>query len=75
LQFRRSGGEVAQILAVERQDLRGLPLGLRKTNLARLLARRPDGIFVAPADSDDFAQAFRFQIARDSDLISPTVPT
>jgi hypothetical protein len=26
------------------------------------------------ADSDDFAQAFRFQIARDSDLISPTVP-
>jgi hypothetical protein len=27
-----------------------------------------------PADSDDFAQAFRFQIAQDSDLISPTVP-
>jgi hypothetical protein len=26
------------------------------------------------ADSDDFAQAFRFQIAQDSDLISPTVP-
>ena len=47
MQFRRSGGEVAQILAVERQDLCGLPLSLRKTNLARLLARRPDGIFVA----------------------------
>jgi bifunctional non-homologous end joining protein LigD len=28
-------------------DLRGLPLSMRKTNLARLLARRPDGIFVA----------------------------
>ena len=40
MQFRRSGGEVAQILAVERQDLRGLPLSLRKTNLARLLALR-----------------------------------
>jgi len=26
------------------------------------------------ADSDDFAQAFRFQIAQHSDLISPTVP-
>jgi hypothetical protein len=26
------------------------------------------------ADADDFAQAFRFQIAQDSDLISPTVP-
>src|SRR4030095_4055674 len=30
--------------------------------------------FSCSADSDDFAQAFRFQIARDSDLISPTVP-
>lgn len=29
-------------------DLRRLPLSLRKTNLARLLARRPDGIFIAP---------------------------
>jgi hypothetical protein len=28
--------------------LRGLPLSIRKTNLARLLVRRPDGIFVAP---------------------------
>jgi flagellar basal body rod protein FlgF len=53
LHFRRSGGEVAQILAVERQDLRGLPLSLRKTNLARLLARRPDGIFVAPFEQGE----------------------
>jgi len=36
------------ILALNGDDLRGLPLSLRKTNLARLLARRPDGIFVAP---------------------------
>jgi ATP-dependent DNA ligase len=34
--FTRNGGD----------DLRKLPLSLRKTNLARLLARRPDGIFV-----------------------------
>jgi bifunctional non-homologous end joining protein LigD len=36
------------ILALDGEDLRHLPLSLRKTNLARLLARRPDGIFVAP---------------------------
>jgi bifunctional non-homologous end joining protein LigD len=29
-------------------DLRKLPLYLRKTNLARLLARRADGIHIAP---------------------------
>jgi len=35
-------------LALDGEDLRALPLSLRKTNLAWLLARRPDGIFVAP---------------------------
>jgi bifunctional non-homologous end joining protein LigD len=30
-----------------------LPLSLRKTNLARLLARRPDGIFVAPFEQGE----------------------
>jgi ATP-dependent DNA ligase len=35
------------ILALDGEDLRRLPLSMRKTNLARLLARRPDGIFVA----------------------------
>jgi bifunctional non-homologous end joining protein LigD len=34
-------------LALDGDDLRKLPLSMRKTNLARLLARRPDGIFVA----------------------------
>jgi bifunctional non-homologous end joining protein LigD len=28
-------------------DLRRLPLSIRKANLARLLARRPDGIFIS----------------------------
>ncbi|MGY8685016.1 DNA ligase [Bradyrhizobium sp. UFLA05-153] len=36
------------ILAMDGDDLRDLPLHLRKTNLERLLARRPDGITVAP---------------------------
>jgi ATP-dependent DNA ligase len=34
-------------LMLEGDDLRQLPLSMRKTNLARLLARRPEGIFVA----------------------------
>jgi hypothetical protein len=30
-----------------RHDLRDLPLSMRKVNIARLLARRPDGIFMS----------------------------
>src|ERR1700730_3884996 len=41
------------ILALDGDDLRKLPLSLRKTNLARLLARRPDGIFVAPFEQGE----------------------
>jgi ATP-dependent DNA ligase len=45
LQSRQREGEVQlyafDILALDGEDLRGLPLSLRKTNLARLLARRP----------------------------------
>jgi bifunctional non-homologous end joining protein LigD len=35
------------ILALDGDDLRGLPLSMRKANLQRLLARRPDGIFLS----------------------------
>ena len=41
------------ILALDGDDLRSLPLSMRKTNLARLLARRPDGIFVAPFEQGE----------------------
>jgi bifunctional non-homologous end joining protein LigD len=41
------------ILALDGEDLRSLPLSMRKTNLARLLARRPDGIFVAPFEQGE----------------------
>jgi bifunctional non-homologous end joining protein LigD len=34
-------------------DLRDLPLSLRKTNLARLLARRPEEIFAAPFEQGE----------------------
>ena len=36
------------MLAGEGDDYRRLPLSMRKTNLARLLARRVDGIHLAP---------------------------
>jgi ATP-dependent DNA ligase len=41
------------IMALDGEDLRALPLFMRKTNLARLLARRPDGIFVAPFEAGE----------------------
>ena len=41
------------VVALDGEDLRPLPLSLRKTNLARLLARRPDGIFVAPFEQGE----------------------
>jgi ATP-dependent DNA ligase len=34
------------ILALNGDDLRDLPLSMRKAHLTRLLARRPDGIFI-----------------------------
>jgi bifunctional non-homologous end joining protein LigD len=52
-------------LALDGDDLRALPLSMRKSNLARLLARRTDGIFVAPFDQggigpDLFRHACKF---------------
>ena len=45
----------ASILVEGDDDLRKLPLSMRKANLERLLARRPEGIFVSP-----FEPATRF---------------
>jgi len=39
------------VLAIGGEDLRALPLSIRKTNLERLLRGRPDGIFVSPFES------------------------
>jgi ATP-dependent DNA ligase len=36
------------VLAMDGDDLRKPPLSMRKTNLERLVARRPEGIFVNP---------------------------
>jgi bifunctional non-homologous end joining protein LigD len=36
------------VLAMDGEDLRDLPLSMRKTNLARLLRGRPNGMFIAP---------------------------
>ena len=57
LHSRRHNEEVQlyafEILALDGDDLRRLPLHLRKTNLARLLARRPDGIFISEFDQGE----------------------
>jgi len=55
------------ILALDGEDLRSLPLSMRKTNLARLLARRPDGIFVAPFEQGEIGPDL-FRAARDMGL-------
>jgi bifunctional non-homologous end joining protein LigD len=39
------------VLALDGEDLRNLPLSMRKANLERLLRNRPDGIFVNPFES------------------------
>ncbi|WP_346737664.1 hypothetical protein [Bradyrhizobium japonicum] len=39
------------LMAMDGEDLRKLPLSMRKTNLERVLARRPEGIFVAPFET------------------------
>jgi bifunctional non-homologous end joining protein LigD len=36
--------------ALDGEDLRNLPLSMRKTNLERLLACRPEGIFINPSE-------------------------
>jgi bifunctional non-homologous end joining protein LigD len=41
------------ILALDGDDLRRLPLSMRKPTLARLLARRPDGVFIAPFEQGE----------------------
>jgi hypothetical protein len=38
-------------------DLRALPLSMRKINSARLLRRRPDGIFIAPFEVGEIRAA------------------
>jgi ATP-dependent DNA ligase len=52
------------VLAMDGDDLRRLPLSMRKANLARLLRGRPEGIFINPFERgeigpDLFAAACR----------------
>jgi bifunctional non-homologous end joining protein LigD len=53
----RHGEEVQlyafDMLAGDGDDMRALPLSMRKANLARLLARRTEGIFAAPFEQGE----------------------
>ena len=55
--FRRHDHEVRlyafDCLAYDGDDLSRLPLHLRKTNLAQLLRRRAEGIFIAPFEQGE----------------------
>ena len=71
LHSRRHDAEVQlyafDALMLDGEDLRQLPLSMRKTNLARLLVRRPEGIFVAPFEQgeigpDLFRKACEFKL-------------
>jgi ATP-dependent DNA ligase len=44
---------VFDLLALDGDDLRDLPLSIRKANLARLLRGRPDVIFVNPFEQGE----------------------
>jgi bifunctional non-homologous end joining protein LigD len=53
------------VLAMDGEDLRDLPLSMRKASLARLLRGRPDGMFIAPFEQGEiglglFRQACKF---------------
>jgi ATP-dependent DNA ligase len=41
------------VLAMDGDDLRRLPLSMRKANLAGQLARRPEGIFISPFEQGE----------------------
>jgi ATP-dependent DNA ligase len=55
------------VLATDGDDLRKLPLSMRKDNLERLLARRPEGIFVNPFECSEIGPDL-FRAARDMGL-------
>ena len=42
----------------EGEDIRKLPLSMRKTNLQRLLARRVDGIHLAPFEQGEMVPIY-----------------
>jgi bifunctional non-homologous end joining protein LigD len=62
LHSRRHDDEVQlyafDVLALDGEDLRKLPLHLRKNNLARLLARRPEGIFVSEFEQGEIGPTY-----------------
>ena len=60
------------ILALDGDDLRELPLSMRKANLQRLLERRPDGVFLSDFEQgeigpDLFRKACEFGLEGRSD--------
>ena len=58
------------------EDLRKLPLSMRKANLARLLARRVDGIHLAPFEQGEIGpDLFRHACLMGLSVWSPSTAT
>jgi ATP-dependent DNA ligase len=56
------------ILALDGEDLRALPLSMLKTNLAQLLRGRPNGIFVAPFEQGEIGpDLFKRMVSKRAD--------
>ena len=60
------------ILALDGDDLRKLPLSMRKTNLDKLLARRPEGVIVNPFERGEIGPDLFRAACRMRDLPFPT---
>jgi ATP-dependent DNA ligase len=62
LHFGRHNDEVQlytfDALMLDGEELRKFPLSMRKTNLDRLLARRPEGIFIAHLNKERSAHNY-----------------
>ena len=59
------------ILALDGDDLRPLPLSMRKAHLERLLARRPDGIFISPFEQGEIGpDLFRAACSMGLEMVS-----
>lgn len=52
------------MLVTDGDDIRKLPLTMRKTNLARLLAQRVEGILIADVERGEIGQSFSGTPAR-----------
>jgi hypothetical protein len=55
-------------------DMSDLPPIATEERTSRDFSNVPNGLVHRSADSDDLARVYRFDLAQDSEMISPTIP-